>query len=75
MLCNLWVASALCAVALSAPAIPYSSGAAERPTEMKVLSDYFNMLGSKVQAGKQMAEAPVCDLSKAILPTACKSTV
>ncbi|TVY45171.1 hypothetical protein LSUB1_G001018 [Lachnellula subtilissima] len=70
MLCNLWVASALCAVALSAPTIPYSSAAAERPTEMKVLSEYFNMLGSKVQAGKQMAEAPVCDLSNAVLPTA-----
>jgi hypothetical protein len=43
------------------------------PTEMKVLSEYFNMLGSKVQAGKQMAAGPVCDMSKASLPTACES--
>jgi len=70
MFCKLWVASALCAVALSAPTITYSQGAAERPTEMKVLSDYFHMLGSKVQAGRQMAEAPVCNMAKASLPVA-----
>ncbi|KAF4637599.1 hypothetical protein G7Y89_g472 [Cudoniella acicularis] len=68
MLPQLWVASALCAVVLSAPT--YSPGAAERPADMKVLSDYFHMLGTKVQAGRAMAEAPICDLSKAVLPVA-----
>ncbi|TVY78128.1 hypothetical protein LSUE1_G004645 [Lachnellula suecica] len=69
MFCKLWVASALCAVALSAPTITIPSGAA-LPAEVKALSDYFNLLATKVQAGKSMAAAPVCDLSKASLPTA-----
>jgi hypothetical protein len=72
MLAKLWVVSALCAVALSAPTLTYSQGAAS-PAEMKVLSDYFQMLASKVQAGRGMAEAPVCGLSNAVLPVACKS--
>lgn len=70
MLSQIWVVSALCAVAFSAPT--FSPGAAERPVEMKVLSDYFHMLGSKVQAGRQMAQAPVCNLANAVMPVACK---
>ncbi|KAH6681813.1 hypothetical protein B0J14DRAFT_223575 [Halenospora varia] len=68
MLSQIWVVSALCAVAFSAPT--FSPGAAERPVEMKVLSDYFHMLGSKVQAGRQMAQAPVCNLANAAMPVA-----
>jgi len=63
------VAVALCAGAFSAPTAGFSYGNAG-PGEMKVLSDYFSLLGSKVQAGKQMATAPVCDLSKAVMPVA-----
>ena len=69
MLSKVWVVSALCAVATSSPTLSFSADAAARPSEMKVLSDYFSMLGSKVQAGRMMAQAPVCDMSKAVLPT------
>ena len=70
MVSRLWVLSALCAVAFSAPPpLTYSSDAAAVPAEMKVLSDYFTMLATKVQAGRSMAQAPVCDMSKAVLPT------
>jgi hypothetical protein len=74
MLCKLWIVSALCAVVLSAPTLSFSSVAAERRTEMKILSDYFQMLASKVQEGRNMAQAPVCDVSKAQMPVACKLT-
>jgi len=78
MHCKLWVLSALCAVVLSAPAPPtltYSAGAAERPAEMQILSEYFTMLGQKVQAGRKMAQAPVCNINNAVLPVACKHTL
>jgi len=68
MLCKLWIVSALCAVVLSAPTLSVS--AAERPAEMKILSDYFQMLASKVQAGKNMAQAPVCNVNNAQMPVA-----
>ncbi|KAE8451200.1 hypothetical protein EG329_004364 [Mollisiaceae sp. DMI_Dod_QoI] len=68
MFCKIWVMSALCAGALSAPTLTYSSGAAERPAEMQILSEYFQMLGQKVQAGRNMAEAPVCNMNNAVLP-------
>lgn len=69
--------SALCAVAMSTPTPPlsYSAAAAERPNDMQVLSEYFHMLGSKVQEGRNMAHAPVCDLSKAKLPVASPTSL
>jgi len=70
MFCRIVVASALCAVALSAPTLSYSSSAAERPAEMQILSEYFQMLGQKVQEGRNMAEAPVCNIGNAVLPVA-----
>ncbi|KAL3425947.1 hypothetical protein PVAG01_02738 [Phlyctema vagabunda] len=60
---------ALCAGVLAAPTAEFSFGKAG-PGEMKVLSEYFSLLGAKVQAGKQMSSAPICDLSKAVLPVA-----
>jgi len=60
----IWTLSALCAVALSSPVL----NVAERPAEMKILSEYFSMLGQKVQEGKNMAQAPVCNLNNAVLP-------
>ncbi|KAE9379061.1 malate dehydrogenase [Stipitochalara longipes BDJ] len=70
MFSKVLVTSALCAVAFASPFLPYSQQAAERPVEMQVLSDYFSMLGHKVQAGRQMSEAPVCNLNNAVLPVA-----
>jgi hypothetical protein len=72
MLSIIWTLSALCAVALSSPVLNFSPGAAERPAEMKILSEYFSMLGQKVQEGKNMAQAPVCNLNNAVLPVACE---
>lgn len=62
--------SALCAVSLAipAPTLPYSPGAAAGATDMQILSKYFQMLGQKVEEGRNMAQAPVCDMSKAVLP-------
>ncbi|TAQ85678.1 hypothetical protein B7494_g5992 [Chlorociboria aeruginascens] len=64
MFSKLWIVSALCATALAAP--PTTTFAA--PGDMKVLSEYFSMLGQKVEAGKRMATAPVCNLNNAALP-------
>jgi hypothetical protein len=72
MLSRFLVLAALCAGALGAPTLTYSTAAAEVPAEMEVLSDYFQLLASKVLAGKNMAQAPVCDLNKAVMPAACK---
>lgn len=69
MLCKLWTVSALCAVALSAPALP---SAPRGPVGTKVVDDYFNLLAGKVAVGKGLSQAPVCDLSKAVLPVTCK---
>lgn len=67
---SIWAASMLCATALSAPT--YSTSAAARPVEMKDLSDYFQLLGRKVQDGEDMAQAPVCNMNNAVMPIACK---
>jgi hypothetical protein len=72
MLCKFVVVSALCAAVLSAPTVP--STAAGRPESQRIVNDYFNLLAGKVAAGKQLARPPVCDLSLAALPVACKHT-
>jgi len=64
---SLWIASALCTVGLSAPTLPPS---AAPPGDMTVLSDYFNLLASKVDASRSLSSAPVCDLSQASMPVA-----
>lgn len=74
MLFDLWVASALCAVTLAAPTLTSSDGAAERPADMQILSDYFQLVASKVQTLKD-TRAPKCDYSKAVMPIACKPTL
>ncbi|RFU35742.1 hypothetical protein B7463_g608, partial [Scytalidium lignicola] len=69
MLSSIWVASALCAAAFAAPTLPFKTDSAAGATNMAVLSEYFSLLGSKVQEGKGAAP-PVCDLSKAVMPIA-----
>jgi len=69
MLSSVWVVSALCAVALSAPTLPYETKSTAGAANMAVLSEYFSLLGSKVQAGRGQT-APVCDLSNAVMPVA-----
>ncbi|KAH8815841.1 hypothetical protein F5884DRAFT_773843 [Xylogone sp. PMI_703] len=67
MLSSIWVASALCAVAFSAPTLPFKTDSTAGATN--ILSEYFSLLGSKVQEGRGAAP-PVCDLSKAVMPVA-----
>ncbi|KAI0021869.1 hypothetical protein F4780DRAFT_735736 [Xylariomycetidae sp. FL0641] len=40
------------------------------PDGLKVLSEYFNLLASKIDIGKALTEAPVCDMSLAAMPQA-----
>ncbi|TGO16521.1 hypothetical protein BTUL_0027g00510 [Botrytis tulipae] len=63
----LWAIFALGATALPAPTYTFSSGAAH-PAEKQVISEYFDMLGQKVQAGRKMSHAPVCNLNTAAQP-------
>ncbi|KUI57936.1 hypothetical protein VP1G_05229 [Cytospora mali] len=63
--------SALSAIAFAAPAHPKLNLDAALPTDaINDISQYFNMLASKTQEGRQMAGSPVCDLSNAQMPTA-----
>ncbi|KAI8627709.1 hypothetical protein F5Y19DRAFT_440949 [Xylariaceae sp. FL1651] len=55
--------------ALAAPAWPQLTHDVATPTAQSIVSEYFNLLAQKVDAGKNLAQAPVCDLSKAQLPT------
>lgn len=66
----LWAFFALGATALPAPTFSFSSGAAQ-PAEKQVISEYFDMLGQKVQAGRKMSQAPVCNLNNAAQPILC----
>jgi hypothetical protein len=67
---SIWIASVLCAIALSTPT--YSTSAAVRPVEMEALPDYFQLLGRKDQDGENKAQAPVCNMDNAAMPIACK---
>ncbi|CZT08979.1 hypothetical protein WAI453_001417 [Rhynchosporium graminicola] len=67
MLSQIWIVSALCACAFAAPTHS-SAGAVDFPADVKVLTEYFRLLGKKIQEGKNMAAAPVCDLSNAKMP-------
>ena len=62
---SLWIASALVVLASAAP--PYNPNAASS-SEMKIISEYFQVIGSKILAGKSMSQEPVCDLSVAQMP-------
>lgn len=70
MLSKVWIMSAMCIGAMAAPTL--NVAAITVPSEMQALSDYFQLLASKIQEGKHMAAAPVCDVSAAKLPVACK---
>jgi len=68
MRASILLASALAAAVSAAPVYQEVNMAAALPGSLEHLSEYFNMLASKVEAGKMMATAPVCDLSRAIMP-------
>ncbi|KAI0124378.1 hypothetical protein BJ170DRAFT_639192 [Xylariales sp. AK1849] len=54
----------------AAPTWPALNLNAAMPGSLQSVSAYFNMLAQKVQESRSMAEAPVCDLSKASMPVA-----
>lgn len=63
---SLLLVSALSASVWAAPALPKVEPML--PDNIKSLSDYFNLLASKVQESRVLAIPPVCDLSKVTLP-------
>ncbi|KAH8888783.1 hypothetical protein GQ53DRAFT_748689 [Thozetella sp. PMI_491] len=69
MLATLLTVSALAAGALAAPVYPELNVDAAMPGGIDTMSQYFNMLADKVQQSRLMSQAPVCDLSRAVLPT------
>ncbi|KAH6654999.1 hypothetical protein BKA67DRAFT_656965 [Truncatella angustata] len=65
------LAAALGAITtIAAPTWPSLNTNAAQPGSLDTVSAYFNMLATKVQEGRQMAVAPVCDLSTVKLPEA-----
>jgi hypothetical protein len=66
---SIFLSSALSALAvMAAPTWPSLNPGAALPGASQSVSDYFNMLAQKVQQGRQMSSAPVCDLSTVELP-------
>ncbi|KAK3997650.1 hypothetical protein QBC44DRAFT_315314 [Cladorrhinum sp. PSN332] len=63
---SLLLASALGVFVSAAPAFPKVSSDASK--NVGIVSQYFNLLASKVQQSKAFGAAPICDLSKVSLP-------
>ncbi|CAJ2508101.1 Uu.00g092870.m01.CDS01 [Anthostomella pinea] len=73
MLVSILLAAALGASSIvAAPTWPSLNWDAAKPDGLETVSEYFNMLALKVEAGKQLSSAPVCDMSKAVMPVAPK---
>ncbi|KAK2602601.1 hypothetical protein N8I77_009119 [Diaporthe amygdali] len=65
---------ALCASVFAAPVYPDLNINAALPGDaIKDISQYFNMLAQKTQEGRQMAQAPACDVTAAVMPVASPS--
>jgi len=63
--------SALGATAVyAAPTFPDLNLEAAKPTGVETMTEYFTMLAAKVQQSRLMSAAPICDLSKAVMPQA-----
>lgn len=56
-------------VASAAPTGPILDADDNSVSAVDNLSGYFNLIASKVQAAKVLSVAPLCDLSKAQMPT------
>ncbi|KAI3535052.1 malate dehydrogenase [Colletotrichum abscissum] len=75
MRCSTLLVPALASLALAAPTYPTLNLQAALPGSIEQISEYFNMLATKVQATKYLSTAPVCDLSTAKLPEAATQTL
>ncbi|KAK3297057.1 uncharacterized protein B0H64DRAFT_116756 [Chaetomium fimeti] len=65
---SLLFVSALAASVWAAPTYPKIDKAASIPDNIRTVSEYFNMLASKVQDSRLLDIPPVCDLSQVSLP-------
>jgi len=64
---SLLLVSALSAASVwAAPTFPKVS--LDTSKSVDIISQYFNLLASKVQQSKAVGAAPICDLSKVSLP-------
>ncbi|KAK2024706.1 malate dehydrogenase [Colletotrichum zoysiae] len=68
MHCQKILLPALASLALAAPTYPTLNLQAALPGSIEHISEYFNMLATKVQATRYLSAAPVCDLSVVKLP-------
>ncbi|KAI0377459.1 hypothetical protein F5Y04DRAFT_178497 [Hypomontagnella monticulosa] len=50
---------------IAAPTWPTLNWDAAKPDGLDTVSEYFNMLAQKVESGKWLSSAPICDISKA----------
>ncbi|CAP73863.1 uncharacterized protein PODANS_2_12180 [Podospora anserina S mat+] len=66
MRCPLLLVPALSASTWAAPAFPKFTAALA--PNIQAISDYFNILATKVQENRAAGSAPICDLSKLSLP-------
>lgn len=60
--------AALGASVWAAPAYPSIDPLDALPDNIRAIMDYFNLLATKVQDSRLLANPPVCDLSKVSLP-------
>ncbi|KAI1505871.1 hypothetical protein F5X99DRAFT_366387 [Biscogniauxia marginata] len=76
MFASIILAAALGASSIfAAPVWPQLNWDSAKPDGLDSVSEYFNMLAAKVEAGKLMSLAPACDVSTAVMPTAPKPLV
>ncbi|EGS17463.1 uncharacterized protein CTHT_0067900 [Thermochaetoides thermophila DSM 1495] len=69
------VASTLATCAWAAPPFPRINVLDTIPNNIRAISDYFNLLATKVQESKKLAAPPACDLSQVSLPEYARSSL
>lgn len=62
------VTAILAVAATAAPTFPILDLEDDSVRATESLSDYFNLIASKVQAARTLSSAPICDLSRAHMP-------
>ncbi|KAK4148228.1 uncharacterized protein C8A04DRAFT_33700 [Dichotomopilus funicola] len=70
MRASLFLTSAVAMSAWAAPIFPKIDADASIPDNIRVLSEYFGLLASKVQEARAHGTAAICDLSHVSLPAA-----
>lgn len=68
MRASTFLVTALSATVYAAPVFPDFNVLPATQEKVDTMTEYFTMLARKVQQGKMMSAAPICDLSKAVMP-------